>query len=97
VSAKSGILKPGQPLTAIPYRRVKKAVALLLLRRLIVEEIIAGVLYRERPISQTADIPLVRLVGPAKPYIPEQMPPREVPNVFFKPPERKWNSALQYL
>lgn len=66
MSAKFGILKPGQLQSAKPYRFVKKVVALYLIRRQVVDQI-GDFLLREREISKFESTVMSAINIPQKP------------------------------
>lgn len=68
---------------------VKKSVALFLIRRVLADWEIEGLSIRRRPLRAFKHACAVSNGHSAAPYIPAQMPPREIPGVYFKPPERK--------
>lgn len=71
MSAKFGILKPGQLETAKPYRFVKKVVALYLIRRQVVDQI-GAFLLRERELSKfEANLISARPIQPKPPKAAE--------------------------
>lgn len=70
-----------------PDTYVKKSVAHLLVRRLLAKW--DGPHVRYLLINPAKAICAMSNSHPAKPYIPEKMPPREIPGVYFKPAERK--------
>ena len=83
-------------------RDVKRSIAELLVRRLTHEPILGMVGdkvkligIKAKPLREfaPADVRLERPVA-AKPYIPEKMPPREVPGCYFQPPQSiQWKLA----
>jgi hypothetical protein len=85
VSAKVRILEIGQSVSDPGRKHVKKSIAALLVRRLLAEIVTPGVI-RLLPVTTCHD-PRTKFIRIAKPYIPEKMPPREVPGVFFQPPQ----------
>lgn len=66
----------------------KKSVAELLIRRLLAVWVIEGISIRRLAVREIPD-QAARFTLETKAYIPERMPPREVPNTKFVPPERK--------
>lgn len=83
MAAKVGRLKAGQLPTAEPYKRVKTSVADLLVRRLWCERLHKGLIrdLEIKPARKASDFVI------AKQYIPEKMPPRDVPGCFFEEPQ----------
>ena len=65
---------------------ISKTKALLLVRRNEAERLGPRLIRRRRCLAQSAPLPH-KLHLPAKPYIPERMPPREVPNTYFQEPQ----------
>jgi hypothetical protein len=91
VSAKIGVLKAGARADSQPYRWVKRAVSAFLLNKQICEAIAHNVI-RERPIREVRDVHVAQ-TG-LRLFIPEKMPPREIPNTWFQEPQSpSWRLA----
>lgn len=67
---------------------IKKSVAELLVRRLVAEWVVPGVMIRRLTCSsQPLDIRVIRpTVAPIVQYIPETLPPAEVSGCYFEEP-----------
>lgn len=82
--AKIGVLDIHQLPTAKPQRYISKTIAELLTRRLLARRI-AKHMIQMLPIHTFTDHPIFPPIL-AKPFIPDKMPPREIPNTFFQLP-----------
>lgn len=86
MAKKIAVYEPSQRVTDNPTTYVKKCVALLLIRRLVAEWVIPGVMIRRLTVSAPLDIRSCRIQTPHNPYIPEKLPPAEVSGCHFQPP-----------
>jgi hypothetical protein len=91
MAQRTGVLGIHQSRTDQPQTFVKKTVAALLVRRLLAVEV-------TRNLIKLVESDGIRASCAApKAFIPEKMPPREVPGVFFQPPAKKWDEALRFI
>lgn len=85
--AKVSVLDPHQSIGDPPVRQVRRIVADMLLRQNRAEFMKRG-LIRMKAIMRAltpAEVAQLQTLS----TLPTQMPPREIPGVYFKPPERK--------
>src|SRR3954465_9094362 len=81
-----------------PAGYVKKALACLMVRRLLWRWIVPGKVAKILPLKE---IPIqarsIRLPPPIRRYMPARLPPAEVPQVHFKPPSSlaQWRDSHQ--
>jgi hypothetical protein len=66
---------------------LKKSVAQILVRRLVAEWVIPGVMIRRLNVSAPVDIRSCRVQAPQKAYVPEKLPPAEVSGCRFREPD----------
>jgi hypothetical protein len=70
---------------------LKKSAAEYLIRNLMADWIEEGVSLVRRTAKEIANFKSIRIEGPIKQYIPERLPPVEVPQVRFREPEtERW-------
>jgi hypothetical protein len=87
MSKKIGVLDCHESVDAQPSNFIKKSIAEMHVRRLLADRIKPN-LIRMRAIRSVDEILKAASFAPGRPaYIPEKMPPREVPGVFFELPK----------
>lgn len=87
MAKKTGVLDCHQAIDAEPTHFIKKSVADMHVRRLAADRIRPN-LIQMRAIKSEAELLKASQFGPFRPqYIPEKMPSREVPGVFFELPK----------
>ena len=88
MSAKVAVLAHNQPLSARASTHVKREVALLLVGRLCAEQITQSLIRMFPPDSAFPSLKASQFGSDERQiYIPEKMPPRDVPGVFFQEPQ----------
>jgi hypothetical protein len=66
---------------------LKKSVAQILVRRLVAEWVVPGVMIRRLTVAAPLDIRSCRTHLAEKPYVPEKLPPAEVSGCRFREPD----------
>lgn len=76
--------------------QIKKSAACLLVRRLLAEWVVFSVSIRRLKTREIPRTTTARFILPTKPYIPEKMPPVELPNPgwtkFVEPQSERWRT-----
>lgn len=89
MSKRTGVLADNQLATDRVTTHVPREVADLLVSRLVAERLSQRLI---RMLPQDAEsafrcLKVTEVQGPPRPYIPEKMPPRDVPGVWFQEPQ----------
>ena len=84
MSSNVGVLAHNQPLTGKANTHVDRDVAYELLRRMVAEPITHKLIRMFPPESV---FPAIRMFSGRKIYVPEKLPPREVPGCWFQLPQ----------
>ena len=95
MSRKIAVLDLHQADSDKPVTYVKRSVADLLVRRLLAVWVIDKQVIRHVAVRSLREFTSMKFVMPSKPYIPEHMPPVDIPGVKWIPPKPKpWQPIL---
>lgn len=95
MARKIGVLDIHQNHSATPQTFIKRSLAEILVRRLFAEWVIKNVLLRRLEIKPAQAMPERAAHTVAVPYIPEQMPPREIAGCKFQEPQTlSWQQQI---